>query len=63
MLRHVRYLNSSKKNTLYGPLPPKNIAEINPWYTVHVELIGTYSNYIRQHHLVGAIIKNNGSLN
>ena len=50
------------RNTLYGHLPPHNIAELKTWDLVHVELIGTYSKYIRQKHLGAAIIKNNVSL-
>ena len=43
-------------------MPPKNIAELKPWYTAHVYLIGPYSKSIRQHQLCGAIINNNVSL-
>ena len=31
-----------KRNTLYGNLSPKNIAELKPWDTVHVDLIVPY---------------------
>ena len=48
--------------TLYGHLPPKNIAELKPWYLVHVDLIGPYSNSIRQHQPGGAIVRKNFSL-
>ena len=30
------------RKTLYGDLPPKNIAELKPWDLVHVDLIGPY---------------------
>ena len=36
-----------KRSTIYGHLPPKNIAEIKPWDTVHLDLIGPYSKSIR----------------
>ena len=55
--------NQFKKiNTIYGRLLPKNIAQLKPWYLVHVELIGPYSKSIRKHQPVGAIIKDNFSL-
>ena len=50
------------RKTLYGNIPPKNIAELKPWDSVNVHLIVTYSKYIRQHHTGGTIIKNNVSL-
>ena len=50
------------RKTLYGNLPPKNIAELKPWDTVHVDLIGTYSKSIIQQHPVGIIVLNNASL-
>ena len=53
---------AQKDKTIYGSLPPKNIAELKPWYTVHLDLIGPYSKSIRQQHPGGAIIKNNFSL-
>ena len=31
-----------KRKTLYGHMPPKNIAEPKPWDTVHLYLIGPY---------------------
>ena len=43
-------------------MPPKNIAELKPWYLVHVDLIGPYSKSIRQHHPGSAIIRKNVSL-
>ena len=51
-----------KRNTLYGLLPPKNIAELKTWDTVHVDLLGLYSKSYRQQQPVGAIIKNDISL-
>ena len=50
------------RKTLYGHLPPKNIAELKPWDTVHVDLIGPYSKSIRQHQLGGTVIWNNARL-
>ena len=47
---------------VYGRLSPNNISELKPWDTVNVDLIGLYSKSLRQHHLEGAIIKNNVSL-
>ena len=37
-----------KRKTIYGHLPPKNIAELKPWDLVHVDLIGPYSKSIIQ---------------
>ena len=51
-----------KRKTIYVHLPPKNIAELKPWYLVNVDLIAPYSNYIRQQHPGGAIININVSL-
>ena len=48
--------------TIYGLLPPKNITELKPWDTVHVNPMGLYSKSKRQHHLVGDIIKNDFSV-
>ena len=50
------------RKTIYGHLPPKIIAELKPWDSVHVDLIGPYSKSIRQQHPGGAIIVNNFSL-
>ena len=50
------------KKALYEHLPPKNIVELKPWDSLHVDLIGPYSKSIRQHQLGGAIIWNNVSL-
>ena len=51
-----------KENTIYGRLTPKNTAELKPFDTVHVDLIGTYSKSMRQQHTGGAIINNNVSI-
>ena len=51
------------RNTIYGHISPKIIAELKPWYSVHVDLIGPYIKSIRQQQPCGAIIKNNVSLN
>ena len=51
-----------KRNTLYGNMPPKNIAELKPWDTVHSCLIGPYSKSIRQQKPGGSVIRNNSSL-
>ena len=50
------------RKTLYGHLPPKNISELKPWYLVHVDLIGPYSNSIRQQQPGGTVIRKNASL-
>jgi hypothetical protein len=31
-----------KRKARYGLLPPKEIGELKPWHTVHVDLIGPY---------------------
>ena len=51
-----------KRKTLYGHLPPKNITELKPWDKVHVDLIGLYSNSIRQQQPGGTVIRKNSSL-
>ena len=51
------------RKTLYGHLPPKNIAEQKPRDSVNVDMIVTYSKYIRQQHPGDAIIRNNVILN
>ena len=43
-------------------MPPKNIAELKPWDLVHVDLIGTYNNSIRQQQPCGTVISSNYSL-
>ena len=50
------------RKTIYGHLPPKNIAELKPWDLVHVDLIGTYSKSIRQNQIGINIIQKNTSL-
>ena len=50
------------RKTLYGHLPPKNIVELKPYNSVHVDLIGPYSKSIRQQQTGRAIIRNNVSL-
>ena len=51
-----------KRKTIYGYHPPKNIAELKIWDTVHVDLLGTYSKSTRQHQPGGNFIRNNASL-
>ena len=51
-----------KRKTIYGHLPPKNIAEAKLWDTVHVDLIGPYSKYIKQQQPGGTVIQSNASL-
>ena len=43
-------------------LPPENTAELKPGDSVHVDLIGPYIKYIRQHQPGGTIIQNNVSM-
>ena len=50
------YQQFKKINTLYGHLPPKNIAELKPWDTVHVDLIGSYRKSIRKQQPGGTVI-------
>ena len=42
-------------------MSPKNIAELKPWDTVHVDLIVPYSKYIRQQQPGGTVIQKNAS--
>ena len=51
-----------ERHTLYGNIPPKNIAELKLWDSVHVDLIGIYRKSIRQQQPISAIIWNNVSL-
>ena len=51
-----------KRNTLYGNLPPKNIAELKLWDLVHVDLIGPYSKSISQKQVGIDSIQNNFSM-
>ena len=48
-----------KIKTIYGHLPPNNIAELKTWDLVHVDLIGPYSKSIIQQHPDSTIIRNN----
>ena len=59
---HKIYQQFKKRNTIYVHLPPKNIAELKPWYLVHVDLIGPYSKSIIQQEPGGTVIRNNASL-
>ena len=52
-----------KRKNIYGYLLPNHIAELKPWYLVHVDMIDTYSKSIIQQHSGGAIIWKNVSLN
>ena len=45
-----------KRKNIYGHLPPKNIAELKPWDTVHVDFIGSYRKSIRQQKTGGTVI-------
>ena len=63
MISRSRYVNSSKKKTLYGHLSPKKTAALKPWDLVHIDMIVLYRNSIRQKQPGGAIIWNNFSLN
>ena len=51
-----------ERKSLSGNLPPKNIAELKPWDSVHVDLISPYKKSIRQKKPGGTIIRNNASL-
>ena len=51
-----------KRETICGNLPPNNIAELKQWYTVHVDLIGTYSKSIIQQKPGLTVIRNNASI-
>ena len=51
-----------KRKTIYGHRPPNNTAELKPWDSVHVDLIGPYSKSIRQQHPGRSVIQNNSSL-
>ena len=50
------------RKTIYGHLPPKNISELKPWYSVHVDLIGPYSKSIKQQHPGCTVLFRNSSL-
>ena len=51
-----------KRMTIYGHLPPKNIAELKPWNTVNVDLIDPYSKSIREQQPGDTVIQKNASL-
>ena len=51
-----------KRKTICGHLPPNNIAELKPWDTVHVDLIGSYIKSIGQQKPGVTVIRNNASL-
>jgi hypothetical protein len=38
-----------RKNKRYGKLPPKEIEQMTPWHTVHIDLIGPYNIKTKQH--------------
>ena len=38
-----------RKNKRYGKLPPKEIEQMTPWHTVHIDLIGPYTIKTKQH--------------
>jgi hypothetical protein len=38
-----------KRKAIYGHLPPKIIGELQPWHTVHINLIGLYTVSAKQH--------------
>ena len=50
------------RKTIYEHLPPKNIAELKPWYLVHVDLIGPYRRSIRKQQPGGTVIYKNDRL-
>ena len=58
-LNHKIYKQFKTIKTLYIRLPPKKISELKPWDKEDVDLLVTYSKYIRQQKPGGAIIKNN----
>ena len=51
-----------KRKTTYGYLPPKNISELKPWNSVHVDLIGPYIKSIRQQQPGSTVIQKNASI-
>ena len=50
------------RKTLYGHLPPRNIAELKPWYKVHEYPMSSYSKSIRQQKTGRNVIRNNARL-
>ncbi len=53
-------LKSRKRK--YGHLPPKNVGELKPWKTVHVDLIGPYSLTAKELQPDGSSIRKEFSL-
>jgi transposase InsO family protein len=49
-------LHKSRKRK-YGQLPPKNVGELEPWKTVHTDLIGPYSINTKQFQTDGSIVE------
>ena len=45
-----------RRKNIYGKLPPKIIAALKKCNSVHIDLIGPYSNSTRQHKTYGMII-------
>ena len=37
-----------KLSKRYGKLPPKDVGQLTPWHTVHVDLIGPYTKAVKQ---------------
>jgi hypothetical protein len=37
-----------RSNKRYGKLPPKDIGQLTPWHTVHVDLIGLYTKTVKK---------------
>jgi hypothetical protein len=35
-----------KRSKRYGKLPPKDVGQLTPWHTVHMDLIGPYINNV-----------------
>ena len=51
-----------KRKRKYGHLPPKNVGELTPWDTVHVDLIGPYSLSAKQQQPDGSVVDKDFSL-
>ena len=63
MRGRARYVNISKnRKSIYGRLLLKNTTELKMCDIVHIELISTYSKYIRQHKTVVTTTKSDVSL-
>ena len=50
------------RKTIYGHLPPKNIAELKPCGRLHEDLIGIYIKSIIKQYPGGTVILNNAGL-